>query len=188
MTLPRLFAALVVTSSLNGGLAATATSAWVHFDQVKEGNRKLTYQTTPAGDRIMDFSSAGYAGGGVPLPEPKVKVTVKPGEKGDDSEAIQVAVDQVAALPLENGFRGAVLLAPGTFRCAKTISLVSNGIVLRGSGSGPGGTTIQMVGPKHVAFALGRGTGRGRERPNGTETAQAGLGPVLAEITDEYLP
>ena len=29
---------------------------------------KLVYKTTPAGDRIMDFSNAGYMGGGVALP------------------------------------------------------------------------------------------------------------------------
>ena len=43
---------------------ASAKSVWVYPG--KEG--KLIYKTTPAGDKIMDFSHAGYMGGGVALP------------------------------------------------------------------------------------------------------------------------
>lgn len=77
-------------------------------------NGKLEYKTTPKGDRIMDFSHAGYMGDGVALPALRVKKEVAP-SGGDDSAAIQAAVDEVSALPLVNGFRGAVLLTPGTY-------------------------------------------------------------------------
>jgi hypothetical protein len=140
-------------------LAENATSEWVYPGP----NGKLVYKTTPAGDKIMDFSSAGYMGGGVALPAVPVKRTVKPSGNGDDTAVIQAAINEVAALPLENNFRGAVLLAPGTFVCSNAIYIPASGIVLRGSGTGAGGSTIEMRGGRHVAIASG--SGRGRNRP-----------------------
>jgi hypothetical protein len=93
-------------------------SQWVYAGP----DGKLVYKTTPAGDRIMDFSYAGYMGGGVALPFVPVKRTVPSSGAGDDTATIQAAINEVAALPLENGFRGAVLLAPGTFTCSGTIT------------------------------------------------------------------
>ncbi len=116
-------------------------------------NRKLEYKTTPKGDRIMDFSHAGYMGGGVALPTLPVKKEVAP-SGGDDTAAIQAAIGEVSALPLVNGFRGAVLLKPGTFRCSKEITLSQDGVVLRGSGSGKEGTLIEMTGEPHTAFRI----------------------------------
>src|SRR5580704_13607273 len=53
---------------------AAVPTAWVH-----EGHGgKLAYATTPKGDRIADFSSAGYEGGGVALPHVPQKRTVTP--------------------------------------------------------------------------------------------------------------
>src|SRR5688500_11361777 len=128
-----------------------ARSAWVN----PGADGKLVYKTTPAGDRIMDFSHAGYRGGGVALPMVAVKRTVKPTGGDDDTAAIQQAIDDVAAMPLENGFRGAVLLAPGTFSCERTIIIPASGVVLRGSGSdGAMKTTIKMTGKPHLAIAV----------------------------------
>src|ERR1700755_768522 len=90
--------------------AQNGKSQWVYKD--KTG--KLVYKTTAKGDRIMDFSHAGYMGGGVALPAVAVKRTVKP-SGGDDIKEIQKAIDEVAAMPLVNGFRGAVLLSAGDF-------------------------------------------------------------------------
>src|SRR5436853_6666901 len=112
--------AFLITQSI------AAQSEWVRA----EADGKLTYKTTPAGDRIMDFSHAGYMGGGVALPDVPVKRTVEPAE-GDNTARIQAALDAVAALPLKDGFRGAVLLAPGTFGCAGTIKITASGVVLR---------------------------------------------------------
>src|SRR3954465_12803880 len=90
---------------------------------------KLVYKTTPAGDRIMDFSYAGYMGGGVRLPNVPLRKTVRPSGGADDSATIQAAIDEVAKLPLKDGFRGAVLLAPGTYPCGQTITIPESGIV-----------------------------------------------------------
>src|SRR5580692_3963876 len=109
----------------------TAVSQWVHPGP----DGRLFYKSTPAGDRIMDFSTAGYMGGGVALPDVPVKRTVEPSGGPDDTASIQAAIDAVAALPLQNGFRGAVLLAPGTFTCSNTIVIPASGVVLRGSGA-----------------------------------------------------
>src|SRR4051812_40997461 len=103
-----------------GGLAATpgsqqATSRWMYPGP----DGKLIYQPLPTGERIMDFSHAGYMGGGIALPTVAVRKTVEP-SGGDDTAVIQAAIDAVAALPLEQGFRGAVLLAPGVYPCSGT--------------------------------------------------------------------
>src|SRR5262245_35503811 len=103
------FAAIVLT----GINAFAAESQWVRSGR----DGKLIYKTTPAGDRIMDFSHAGYMGGGVALPNVAVKQTVN-SSGSDDTAAIQKAINEVAALKIENGFRGAVLLAPGIFICS----------------------------------------------------------------------
>src|SRR5438128_11353816 len=63
---------LVFCAWLFPGRAATnAQSQWVYFN----ARGDLAYKTLPKGDRIMDFSSAGYMGGGVALPAAPVEFT-----------------------------------------------------------------------------------------------------------------
>lgn len=104
-------------------------------------------QPTLDWEELPDFSHAGYMGGGVAIPDVPVQETVSPGE-GDDTALIQEALDQVGALPVqEDGFRGAVLLSPGTYELSGELRMDENGVVLRGSGEdqtillydGPGG-------------------------------------------------
>ncbi len=154
-------------------------------------NGKLIYKTTPTGDHIMDFSSAGYMGGGVALPTAPVKRTVQPSGAADETARIQTALDEVAALPLQGNFRGAVLLAPGTFVCSNTIYIPTNGVVLRGSGSGAGGSTIRMAGGRHNAISGGvrrRGAPRAPidEEDLPIQGESAGAGNTF--ITDAYVP
>src|SRR4051794_32304180 len=66
-------------------------SEWVY----RGPDGKLAYKTTPAGDRILDFSYAGYRGGGVAIPTVPVKKTVKPSGGEDDAALIQAAIDEV---------------------------------------------------------------------------------------------
>jgi hypothetical protein len=140
-------------------------------------NGKLEYKTTPKGDRIMDFSHAGYMGGGVALPTLPVRKEVAP-SGGDDTAAIQAAIGEVSALPLVNGFRGAVLLKPGTFHCSKELTLTQAGVVMRGSGSGKAGTLIEMTGEPHTAFII-----------DGVELSFPKENPANSfPITDAYVP
>jgi hypothetical protein len=101
----------------------------------------------------VDFSYAGYMGGGVPLPRVPAGPSVSP-SGADDTAAIQHAIDQVSALPLKNGFRGAVVLAPGTFLCSAPLNISASGVVLRGSGPSPEATTLKMTGEPHLAIAI----------------------------------
>jgi hypothetical protein len=162
-----LFAAI----ALAGIEALAAESEWVR----RGPDGKLTYKTLPSGDRIMDFSHAGYMGGGVALPIMAVKRTVKPSGGGDDTAAIQSAVNEVAALKLENGCRGAVLLAPGVFTCSNTLTISASGIVLRGSAvtGATTRTTIKLVGKPHNAITIRGGAGgRGTEPDPNIASAQ----------------
>src|SRR5687768_930582 len=71
---------------------------------------KLLYKPLPLGDKIQDFTSVGYMGGTVPIPNVPTKVTISP-VAGDDTASIQAAIDAIEAMtPDAAGFRGAVLL------------------------------------------------------------------------------
>jgi hypothetical protein len=157
----------------------TAQSEWVFPG--KDG--KLNYKSTPAGDKIIDFSHAGYMGGGVKLPTVPVKKTVKPTGGKDDTELIQSAVNEVSAMPVINGFRGAILLEPGLFTCSGPITITADGVVLRGSGVEKNGTILKMTGDRHSAIVVGKG----RNRDNSAETKSL---PKLPETTlaDKYVP
>lgn len=136
-----------------GVSARAADSEWVRAGP----DGKLVYKTTPAGDRIMDFSHAGYMGGGVALPAVPVKQSVEPSGGPDDTAAIQAAIDAVSAMSPEGGFRGTVLLKPGIYTCSGTISISTDGVVLRGSGTtGSLASTIKMTGGRHCAVVIGR--------------------------------
>ncbi|MGN6533576.1 MAG: hypothetical protein ACTHK0_17675, partial [Ginsengibacter sp.] len=152
-------------------------SKWVY----PEKNGKLIYKTTPQGDKIMDFSSAGYMGGGVSLPNVPVVLTVNPSGAIDATKSIQAAIDSVEAMPLKNGFRGAVQLAPGTFFCNAAITISADGVVLRGSGSGSGGTTIFMNGNKHQAIIISSGK-------KGSNQDEKMSNNNFAKINDRYVP
>jgi len=147
------FFLVCIISFADVAFAQNSRSEWVKYDQ----NGKLVYKATPAGDQIMDFSYAGYKGGGVPLPTVTAKISVKPSGTGDDTPAIQAAIDHVSKMPLKNGFRGAVELSSGVFTCAGSIIISEIGVVLRGNGSDNNGTTIKMVGKPHTAIVIGRG-------------------------------
>ena len=169
------FSLVVLTLLAANGNAAQ--SEWVHAGP----NGKLAYKTTPRGDRIMDFSHAGYMGGGVALPNVQVKATLKPSSTGDDSAEIQKAIDELATLKLEHGFRGALLLASGVFVCSNTITINSSGIVLRGSGTGETTrTTLRLAGKPHNAITL-RASAPKERRDSQFKSAQT-------KLADAYVP
>lgn len=106
----------------------------------------LSYSTDSLGNRIPDFSYAGYDGGNSAIPDAPVKIFV-PLKQGDATQRIQRAIDYVAQLPLDSkGLRGAVLLEAGTYLVEGSIHLHSSGVVLRGAGFVEGGTVIKGAG------------------------------------------
>jgi hypothetical protein len=106
----------------------------------------LNYSADARGNRVIDFSYAGYGGGGEAIPFVPVKIVV--GAEGfRDGERIQAALDLVAALPARpDGFRGAVLLKPGRYNIEGKLRIGSSGVVLRGSGESEGGSVLVAAG------------------------------------------
>ena len=147
-------------------------SSWVFYN----AGGSLSYRSVDSrGDRIMDFSHAGYRGGGVALPNAPVRVTLSANASGDDTSRIQAAINQVAGMaPDAQGIRGAVRLNAGTYRLSGTLSIGTSGVVLRGAGSGSGGTLINLTGSAHTFINLA-GTG------SWSQTGAVG-------ITSSYVP
>ncbi len=103
---------------------------------------KLVYGRDPDGNRICDFSWAGYRGGGVAIPDVPPVYVLGP-KKGDDTRRIQEAIDRVSRMPVRyGGFRGALLLRKGRYEVTDTLEIRRSGIVIRGAGAGFGGTWI----------------------------------------------
>ena len=165
-----------------GQQSSTATagkSDWVYMNSTG----KLVYKRTERGDRIMDFSHAGYVGGGVALPEVPVKIIIKP-SGADDTDAIQKAIDEISTMPFSGEFRGAVLLAPGIFNITRPIIINHDGIVLKGSGSGLKGdlrSTIKLSGEPFNAISIRANTGSRSPDSQRTET-------IKTVISDRYIP
>lgn len=164
------FALLLLAIPFCASSSLSAQSRWVHFGP----DGKLVYTHSPKGDRIPDFSSVGYRGGGITLPTVPAKRNISPSGQ-DDTSAIQHAIDEVSALPLTDGFRGAVELTPGTFHCSQTISITASGVVLRGAGMTKNGTTIVMTGSPHLALNI---EGKLQQTGAGADTT----------IVDAYVP
>ncbi len=121
----------------------------------KEGH--LVYTPDEKGNRIPDFSYAGYAAGEQSIPEVPIKIFV-PIKPGDATARIQAALDYVSALPPDkNGFRGAVLLSRGRHELAGTLRIAATGVVLRGSGMGADGTLLAGTGVEREAMIAMRG-------------------------------
>jgi hypothetical protein len=156
--------------------ARPASGLWVRPGP----NGCLKYTEDARGNRVPDFSHSGYRSGGVALP----RVPAPPGmapllpSGGDDTAAIQAAIDAVSALPADGqGFRGAVELGPGQFTVAGVLRMAVGGVVLRGQGTeGSPATLLRAVGLPRVVLQLGPD---GRRRFTGKETFP---------VADVYVP
>jgi hypothetical protein len=137
----------------------------------------LVYEVDPRGDRVPDFSHAGYGGGGVSLPLAPTRVVVDPID-GDDGERIQVAIDAVSSLkPDENGLRGSVQLTAGRYEIAGQLRIAASGVVLRGAGTSEnGGTLLVATGTDRRALIVVSGKG---------ERVTIGM---VSLVNDEYVP
>jgi hypothetical protein len=156
-------------------------SEWVFMNP----DGKLVYKKTERGDRIMDFSHAGYMGGGVAIPDVPVVLTVTP-SGSDDTEIIQNAVNKVSAMKIKGNFRGAVLLAPGDFTISKTITISADGVILRGSGNGMTGekkSTINLTGKPFNAITL-----RSASNVRPDQSRDENTSNRKTTITDRYVP
>jgi hypothetical protein len=123
----------VFLSALLCSVALTAEPAKRFVYPAANANGRLQYTTDSRGNRVPDFSHAGY-GGGTTIPDVPVRAVVPPGA-GDNAPRIRAALEYVAGLkPDANGFRGAVLLLSGRHEIAGHLRLTASGVVLRGQG------------------------------------------------------
>ena len=105
-------------------LAACALHAQAISEWAFEGpDHRLHYRNDPRGNSIMDFSSAGYRGGGVKLP----------------SAARRPSGSSRRPATTRRAFRrhwirqtGAVVSAAGEYEIAGTLTITRSGVVLRG--------------------------------------------------------
>ncbi len=134
---------------------------------------RLDYVVTANGDRVPDFSHAGYRGGGVPIPFIASRLEVAP-VAGDDGARIQAALDWLAEQPADaSGHRGAVKLTAGRYEIAGQLKLRASGIVLRGAGNGEDGTVLVATGTDRRALIEVVGT-----------LQRTALGETLAVVDD----
>ncbi len=139
--------------------------------EVQKG--ELRYNADERGNRIPDFSYAGYMAGEQDIPTAAVRARVSPPE-GDATAKIQQALDYVATLPMDkNGLRGAVLLDEGTFNVDGALRIKAGGVVLRGSGVGK-------------TIVLGRGLDRQTLITVAGKNDRSISAPV--KIADDYVP
>lgn len=111
-------------------------------------SERLVYTKDAFGNRIPDFSYAGYQAGESSIPDVPLRVVV-PLLKGDATQRIQYAIDYVASLPADaKGIRGAVLLEKGQYQVNGSLQIRASGVVLRGSGMGEQGTVLLSTSQK----------------------------------------
>jgi hypothetical protein len=120
----------------------------------------LAYGQDRSGNHVPDFSHAGYRGGGVPLPfipRSPGMAPMAPSRSGDDTAAVQAALDAMAERPADSsGFRGVVELGSGTFTVRDSLRLMASGVVLRGQGAeGARATVLRAVGVARPVIVVG---------------------------------
>lgn len=162
-------------------LAPFSASAQEASPMVGAGaNGALIYQANARGDQVIDFSSAGYGGGGVAIPQPAATLVAGP-VSGDATAAIQAAIDHVSALPLgANGIRGVVQLEAGAYRLDGRLHIRASGVVLRGSGNGENGTVLTAAGVSRDALIEITGQGAATEIEGSRRAIAAQYTPVGA--------
>lgn len=167
----------MVLVSVAASLLASAQQ-WQSTLLTVNPNSTLQYSRDSKGNRIPDFSYAGYRNGNEEIPAVPMVRTLTP-IAGDNTARIQAAIDSVAKLPLNpQGIRGALKLEAGMYRVYGTIYVNESGIVLRGAGQGSDSTTnsiILAIGDtphqRSVIVAGGGSTSRWKEK-DGTVAQQ----------------
>jgi hypothetical protein len=172
-----------MTRFLASSLLALVLSAFVtpctaqpHMGVNVGPDGRLVYTPDSRGNVVTDFSHAGYEGGGVSIPDVPARIFVGPG--GNARARIQAAIDIVSGMTADaRGFRGAVLIGPGTYEIDGALRIATSGVVLRGSGTGDTGTTLVATSRDRGALVTVSGRGE-RLEIEGTRRA----------VSDAYVP
>lgn len=141
----------------------------------------LLYAADARGNRLPDFSCAGYHSAEMAIPDIPVKFSLDPVE-GDNTASIQKAIDDLGRLPQErHGSRGALLLKRGVYRVAGALRINQSGVVLRGEGNGLDGTVLIATGYGDSKYRRALMTVGNGGRIKVDEASKR-------EITDDYVP
>lgn len=137
-------------------------------------NNKLVYSEYNAeGDKLSDFSYAGFYGGDYELPVTAnlpVVETLSPSGK-DDTNRLQEAIDKWER---KDGGINVIKLKAGTYNISSKGIKVKSGVLLSGEGQGPTGTVLYAYTPQqYIPVKIA-----------GDEPSEAG---DKALIQDEYL-
>jgi hypothetical protein len=135
--------ALLACALLANAVSASAqTNTLVNYG----ANGLLSYGTIGSGNVVPDYSGVGYKNSEEAIPSVPTVLTLS-AVAGDNRAAIQAAIDQIAAMPVQpNGFRGALLLNAGYYEVSNTLLVSTSGIVIRGQGTGAtSGTRIHYT-------------------------------------------
>lgn len=125
----------------------------------QDSSGRITYIPDAQGNKLPDFSYAGYQKSEQPIPLIKSTLTIQP-IAGDNTAHIQQAIDKLAMLALDkDDFRGALLLDRGRYLVSGQLTINHSGIVLRGVGQQESDTVIIATGTNkrsliHVAGSL----------------------------------
>ncbi|UDQ96996.1 DUF4955 domain-containing protein [Lentisphaerota bacterium WC36G] len=138
-----LLAALCGIGVVFSGCQHHEAATWIKFKEQKKANLPTD---------LADYSYAGYKFGNCEIPDKLnwkvfnvIDYGAVPNDQKSDKEAIQKAVDAAEA----NG-SGIIFFPPGVFRVSEEpnvpngIYINSSNILIKGSGSTPGGTVIYM--------------------------------------------
>lgn len=132
--------------------------------------------STPRGDKLPDFSFAGYHASNKSLPvigATAPQTTVQPSTGGSDqAQQIQDALNQTATAG-----GGVVLLAEGNFTIASGL-VVPRSVTLRGSGPGKTRVVSTVKEPSDPIITMG----------DAADVASAPDELARAEITNSYVP
>ncbi|MCB1187874.1 hypothetical protein KDL29_11970 [bacterium] len=141
---------------------------------------RLQYSADERGNLIPDFSYAGYFADGRQPPAVPAVMELQPGS-GDDTRRIQRSLDALAQRkPGSDGFRGCLQLGPGEFRIDGTLRISASGIVVRGSGQGPGGTILRAAGKGQRSLILAR--------PDGKLPAYPEIARTRSAVAQDFVP
>lgn len=152
---------------------------------VVSSDGKLSYSVDSLGNRIPDFSYAGYMAGERAIPNVPVKVVV-PVRKGDATWRIQSAINYVSSLkPGRDGIRGAVLLGKGIYELSGNLLIHTSGVVLRGSGMGDAGTILLGTGKSRETLISIKGKDdRKQDHPVKISNSYVPVNSLSVEVTD----
>lgn len=117
--------------------------SWLYHSPVRLLLAATWFCLAAGAQPAIDFSYAGYGGGGVAVPVVPGVLVVQP-TGGDDTALLQGAIDAVSAMPMRtDGYRGAVLLRGGRYRVSGQLHIRASGVVLS-TGKDP--VTIMAMG------------------------------------------